>query len=70
MSDIPIIEQLPTTWKVSFPDDTEKEFGSLKPAIEACFLYSDTITFIPWARPERANYTWSIEKDSLYKTRI
>lgn len=65
---LPLIEQLPTTWRVTFPDGNTKECGSLKTALEDAFQYSNTITFIPWQKVERAPYSGSIEHDPFSKT--
>ena len=70
MPEIPIIEQLPTTWKVSFPDGREQEFGSMKSAIEAAQKESEVIRFIPWQKTERAPYTGSIEHDPMYIRKV
>ena len=67
---LPQIEQLATTWKVTFPDDREEEYGSLKSAIEDCLVYSDIIKFIPWQKVERAPYTGSIEHDPMYIRKV
>lgn len=64
----PTVRQLPTTWKVTFIDGQEIEFGTLRAAVEAAQEVSDTITFIPWERTEKAPYTGSLSNDMFSKS--
>jgi len=67
--EIPVIEEIATAWKVSFPDGREVEYGSLVTAVREAQIESDIIRFLPFQKIERAPYTGSIEHDAMYKRR-